>query len=68
MRISIQPTTKEDFPLTENITREAFWNLYRPGCVEHLILHNLRNSTSYCIGLDLVALVEKEIVGHIISN
>jgi len=68
MRISIQPTTKEDFPLTENITREAFWNLYRPGCVEHLILHNLRNSTSYCIGLDLVALVEKEIVGHIITT
>jgi len=68
MKISIHPTTKEDFPQTENITREAFWNLYRPGCVEHLILHNLRNSRCYISGLDLVALVEKEIVGHIITT
>jgi len=64
----IQPTAFKDFPFTETMTRDAFWNLYRPGSVEHLILHNLRNSTSYCPELDLVALIENEVVGHIIST
>jgi len=68
MTTVIQPTAINDYPITETITREAFWNLYRPGCVEHLILHNLRNSTSYCRELDLVALVDNEVIGHIIST
>jgi len=68
MTTVIQPTASVDFPFTETMTRDAFWNLYRPGSVEHLILHTLRNSTSYCRELDLIALVENEIVGHIIST
>ena len=68
MEVHIQPTTGKEFPSTENITREAFWNIYRPGCVEHLILHNLRNSKSYILELDLVAVIDNEIVGHIIST
>jgi predicted N-acetyltransferase YhbS len=68
MEILIQPTTLTHFPITENITREAFWNIYRPGCVEHFILHNLRNSNSYVQELDLIAVVENVIVGHIIST
>ena len=68
MTTIIQPTASSDFPFTETMTREAFWNLYRPGSVEHLILHNLRNSTNYIHDLDLVALVDDEVVGHIIST
>lgn len=68
MEISTQRATKNDFLITENITREAFWNVYRPGCVEHLILHNLRNSNSYIKELDLVAVVENKITGHILST
>jgi predicted N-acetyltransferase YhbS len=68
MKILIQRTTQKDFPITENITREAFWNLYKPGCDEHLVLHNLRNSQCYISELDLVALFENEIIGHIIST
>ena len=68
MTTIIQPTASSDFPFTETMTREAFWNLYRPGSVEHLILHNLRNSTNYIHDLDLAALVDDEIVGHIIST
>ena len=68
MTTIIQPTASSDFPFTETMTREAFWNLYRPGSVEHLILHNLRNSTNYIHDLDLAALVDNEVVGHIIST
>jgi len=68
METLIQPTTLKYFPITETITREAFWNVYIPGCVEHLVLHNLRNSTSYIRGLDLVALVGNRVVGHMITT
>ena len=68
MEILIKQTSEKVFFQTENITREAFWNLYRPGCVEHLILHNMRNSNSYISRLDLIAVSKNEIIGHIIST
>ena len=68
MKEKIQPATEKDFLSTENLTREAFWNIYRPGSVEHLILHNLRNSNNYIRDLDLIAVNGYEIVGHIIST
>lgn len=68
MNIFINKTTELDFKITEIVTREAFWNLYRPGCVEHLILHNIRKSKDYINELDLLAVYDNEIVGHIIST
>jgi len=68
MKPLIQPTTQKDFKITENLTREAFWNVYKPGCDEHLVLNKLRNSKSYISKLDLVAVFENKIVGHIIST
>lgn len=35
----IRLETKADYRATENLTREAFWNVYRPGCMEHYVLH-----------------------------
>ena len=66
MEILIQRTKPKDFLITENITREAFWNLFKPGCDEHLVLHNLRKSNCYISNLDLVAISENIIKGHII--
>lgn len=68
MNLIIKQTSREDFSITENITREAFWNIYKPGCSEHLVLHNLRKSHSYIKELDLVAFYNNQIVGHIIST
>ena len=68
MEVLIQRTTEKDFSLTEFITREAFWNLYNPGCVEHLLLHNIRKSKDYLSKFDLIAVYENEIIGHIIST
>ena len=33
--ITIRLETKDDYTAVEHLTREAFWNVYRPGCMEH---------------------------------
>lgn len=68
MEVIIRKTTEMDYYQTEYLTREAFWNVYRPGCVEHLILHNLRKSNCYVSELDRIAVSDGKIVGHIIST
>lgn len=58
--------TENDFWETENLTREAFWNVYAPGCNEHLVLHNLRSAPVFLSELDYVAVKDEKIVGNII--
>ena len=38
----------------ENLVRESFWNVYRPGCMEHYVLHQLRNDPAFVPELDFV--------------
>lgn len=68
MNLLVKQISQNDFAITVNITREAFWNVYKPSCSEHLVLHNLRKSQSYVKELDLVAFYNDQIVGHIIST
>ena len=44
----------EDYAETENLVREAFWNVYKPGCDEHFVLHCLRKDTDFVPELDFV--------------
>jgi predicted N-acetyltransferase YhbS len=62
---TIRLETLTDYGETENMVREAFWDVYRPGCDEHLIIHKLRESPSFVKGLDLVACDGHKIVGVI---
>lgn len=68
MEITIRKTLANEFFPTEKLTREAFWNLYKPGCDEHLALYQLRKSNSYVEALDIVAIYAGEIIGHIITT
>ena len=43
----IRNELEEDYDDVENLTREAFWNAYRPGCNEHLVIHNLRKEKCF---------------------
>lgn len=52
--IIIRLENKEDYRITENLVRESFWNVYRPGCVEHFVLHQLRNDPDFVPELDYV--------------
>jgi len=64
--IIIRPETKEDYRNAENLTREAFWNVYRPGCTEHYVLHCYRNDPAFVSELDLVMELDGELIGQII--
>jgi putative acetyltransferase len=61
----IRREKEEDYRDVEQLVREAFWNVYVPGCNEHFILHNLRDSKDFIPELDFVAEKEGQIVGQI---
>lgn len=68
MNIIVRTEKQQDFRETENVTREAFWDVYKPGCDEHLVLHNLRNADAFVSELDLVACIGSKIVGNIVYS
>lgn len=57
---------KENYREVENLTREAFWNVYRPGCSEHLVLHKLRDAKSFINELDYVVIEDNKIIANIV--
>ncbi|MBU1565141.1 MAG: N-acetyltransferase [Proteobacteria bacterium] len=64
MNIKIRLETKDDYFKVEELTREAFWNLYAPGCDEHYLCHILRDHKDFIKELDYVA----EIDGNVIAS
>jgi predicted N-acetyltransferase YhbS len=67
IEIFIRLEEENDYDTVENLTREAFWNVYRPGCDEHLLIHNMRNSDKFIRELDCVAVYnEAELAGNIV--
>lgn len=61
----IRLETKADHHTTENLTREAFWNVYRPGCTEHYVLHRFRDREDFIPELDFVMEKDGKIIGHV---
>lgn len=57
-----------DFRVVENLTREAFWNVYRPGCTEHFVLNQYRSNPDFIRELDLVMEEGGEIIGHVMFS
>lgn len=62
---TIRSERPEDYCEVENLTREAFRNVYRPGCTEHYVLHLFRERPEFVKELDLCLEVEGQIIGHI---
>lgn len=65
-KIIIRNETKEDYRKVEYLIREAFWNVYRPGCSEHYVLHCYRDDPAFVPELDFVMELNGEIIGQII--
>lgn len=63
--IIIRNETPGDYRMVENLTRETFWNIYRPGCLEHYVLHTFRRDPAFVPELDLVMERDGKIIGHI---
>ena len=52
---SIRRETPEDYRAVEELTREAFWNVYKPGADEHYFIHQMRNHPDFIPELAFVA-------------
>ena len=55
---------KEDHRETETLVRESFWNVYRPGCLEHFVLHELRSDPAFVPQLNFVMEQGGRIIGQ----
>ncbi len=62
--IVIRQETPDDYRAVETLVRESFWNVYRPGCYEHYVLHCLRNDPAFVRELDLVMEKDGRIIGQ----
>ena len=52
--MNIRLEQPKDYREVENLTREAFWNVYHPGCTEHYVLNQYRTNQDFIPELDFV--------------
>ena len=66
--MNIRIEQPKDYREVENLTREAFWNVYRPGCTEHYVLNQYRMNPDFIPELDLVMEEDNMIIGHVMFS
>lgn len=64
-RIIIRNERIDDYSIVEEITRKAFYNLYVPGCMEHYLVHIMREHEDFIPELDFVLELEGDVIGNI---
>ena len=64
-KITFRNETPADYRAVENLTREAFWNVYKPGCDEHFVLHSFRTRSDFVPELDIIMEENGVLVGHV---
>lgn len=64
MKPIIRLETPADHRQVEELIRESFWNVYRPGCLEHYVIHRLRHDPAFVKELDFVMELEGRIMGQ----
>ncbi|MGM0167131.1 hypothetical protein IGI39_002111 [Enterococcus sp. AZ135] len=65
MTVNIRLEEENDYRIVEQITRDAFWNLYTPGAEEHYLAHTLRSHSDFLPELTFVIELNGEIIGSI---
>lgn len=55
---------ENEYREVENLVRESFWNVYRPGCSEHYVLHILRDHPDFVKELDFVMEENGRLIGQ----
>ena len=61
---NIRLEEKKDYRAVEELIRESFWNVYRPGCSEHYVIHILRDDPAFIPELDFVMEQDGRIIGQ----
>ncbi|MCI5829153.1 MAG: N-acetyltransferase [Spirochaetia bacterium] len=62
--VTIRLEKQSEYKEVENLVRESFWNVYRPGCSEHYVLHTLRNNPAFVKELDFVMEKDGQLIGQ----
>lgn len=62
----IRNEQEKDFRTVENLVRESFWNVYRPGAAEHYVIHRFREDKDFVKELDFVMEKDGKIIGQVI--
>ena len=62
--VTIRCENKGEYREVENLIRESFWNVYRPGCSEHYVIHVLRNDPAFVKELDFVMEKDGQLIGQ----
>ena len=60
----IRNEKNEDYREVENLIRESFWNVYRPGCLEHYVIHKLRDDNAFIPELNFVMELDGRLIGQ----
>ena len=63
-KIIFRRETEKDYRAVENLVREAFWNVYRPGCLEHYVLHRFREDPAFVPELDFLMEKDGQLIGQ----
>ncbi|MBO4604936.1 MAG: N-acetyltransferase [Bacteroidales bacterium] len=66
--MTIRLERPEEYRTVEELTREAFWNVYRPGCTEHYVLNQYRNNPDFIPELDFVMEEDGKLIGHVMFS
>ena len=61
---TIRLENSEEYREVENLVRESFWNVYRPGCSEHYVIHVLRDDPAFVKELDFVMEKDGRLIGQ----
>lgn len=61
---TIRLERKEEQRQVETLIREAFWNVYRPGCLEHYVINQLRDDEAFIPELNFVMEKDGQIIGQ----
>ena len=62
--LMIRLEKEEEYRNVENLVRESFWNVYRPGCFEHYVLNQLRHDPAFVPELDFVMELDGKLIGQ----
>ena len=63
--LTIRLERKEDYRAVEELTREAFFNVYKPGADEHYFVHKMREHPDFIPELAFVLEKDGKIIGNI---
>ena len=62
--VTFRLENKNDYENVENMIRDSFYNVYRPGCFEHYLMHNLREDKDFVKELDIIMELDNKIIGQ----